>query len=162
MWGPQTKPTLDNRNSALSSVVWAMNQGTPGRHISLICTNELQCLNKSSQFGLSFLSLAKRIVTKAKGENAKWQFDSYHLGSPVKRKEKFLSINVAFSCVHAQLLSHGRLCDPMDCSPPGSPVHGILQARILKWVVISYSTGSSQPRDWTHVSCISWDSCIGR
>ena len=46
------------------------------------------------------------------------------------------------------------LCDPMDCSPPASSVHGILQARILEWVAISFSRGSSQPRDWTRVSCI--------
>ena len=39
------------------------------------------------------------------------------------------------------------LCDPMDCSLPGSSVHGILQARILEWVAISFSRGSSQPRD---------------
>ena len=45
------------------------------------------------------------------------------------------------------------LCDPMDCSPPGSSVHGIFQARILDWVAISFSSGSSQPRDWTQVSC---------
>ena len=45
------------------------------------------------------------------------------------------------------------LCDPMDCSPPGS-VHGILQARILEWVAISFSRGSSQPRDRTQVSRI--------
>ena len=50
------------------------------------------------------------------------------------------------------------LCDPMDCSPPGSSVHGIFQARILEWVAISYSRGSSQPRYWT---CISWVFCIG-
>ena len=50
-------------------------------------------------------------------------------------------------------------CDPMDCSPPGSFVHWILQARILEWVVISYSRGSSQSRDQTRVSCIS---CTGR
>ena len=37
------------------------------------------------------------------------------------------------------------LCDPMGCSPPGSSVHGILQARILEWVAISFSRGSSQP-----------------
>ena len=49
------------------------------------------------------------------------------------------------------------LCDPMDCSPPGSAVHGILQAKILEWVAISFSRGgSSQPRNWTHVSCTSW------
>jgi len=46
------------------------------------------------------------------------------------------------------------LCDPMDCSPPGSSVHGLLQARILEWVAIPFSTGSSQPRDQTQVSCI--------
>jgi len=40
----------------------------------------------------------------------------------------------------------------MDCSPPGSSVHGILQARILEWVAISFSRGSSQPRDQTHIS----------
>ena len=37
--------------------------------------------------------------------------------------------------------------NPMDCSPPGFPIHGILQARILEWVAISFSRGSSQPRD---------------
>ena len=46
------------------------------------------------------------------------------------------------------------LCHPMDCSPPGSSIHGIFQARILEWVAISFSRGSSQPRDGTHVSCI--------
>ena len=45
------------------------------------------------------------------------------------------------------------LCDSTDCSPPGSSIHGILQARILEWVAISFSRGSSQPRDWTQVSC---------
>ena len=44
--------------------------------------------------------------------------------------------------------------DPVDCSPPGSSVHGILQARILEWVAISFSRGSSLLRDRTQVSCI--------
>ena len=44
------------------------------------------------------------------------------------------------------------LCEPMDRSPPGSSVHGIFQTRILEWVAISYSRGSSQPRDLTHIS----------
>ena len=46
------------------------------------------------------------------------------------------------------------LCNLMDCSPPDTSVHGILQARILEWVVISFSRGSSQPKDRTWVSCI--------
>ena len=46
------------------------------------------------------------------------------------------------------------LCDPMDCSLPGSSLHGILQARILEWVAISFSRGFSRPRDQTRVSRI--------
>ena len=46
------------------------------------------------------------------------------------------------------------LWDPTDCSPLGSSVHGILQARLLKCTVISSSRESSQPRDQTHISCI--------
>ena len=51
------------------------------------------------------------------------------------------------------------LCDPTDCSLPGSSVHGIFQARIMEWVAISYSKGSSRSRDRT---CIPWVSWIGR
>ena len=57
-----------------------------------------------------------------------------------------LCVCQSFSCV--------RLCDPMDCSPPGSSVQGILQARVLEWVAISFSRRSSWSRDWTHISCI--------
>ena len=46
------------------------------------------------------------------------------------------------------------LCDPMDCSLPGSSIHRIFQAKVLEWVAISFSRGSSWPRDWTQVSCI--------
>ena len=46
------------------------------------------------------------------------------------------------------------LCDPMDCSLPGSSVHGIFQAIVLEWIAISFSKGSSQPRDWTQISRI--------
>ena len=54
-----------------------------------------------------------------------------------------------------KLLSHVQLfCNSMECSPPGSSVHGIFQARIVERVAISFSRGSSQPRDQTHMSCI--------
>ena len=44
--------------------------------------------------------------------------------------------------------------DSMVCSPPGFSVHGVFQVRILEWIAISFSRGSSQPRNWTQVSCI--------
>ena len=59
---------------------------------------------------------------------------------------KLVLSEVAQSCL--------TLCDPMDCSLPGSSVHGIFQAIVLEWTAISFSRGSSQPRDWTRVSHI--------
>ena len=63
----------------------------------------------------------------------------------------------SIACVCAR--SYLTFCDLMDYIPPCSSVHGILQARILEWVAISYSRGSSQLRDQAQVSCTS---CIGR
>ena len=60
---------------------------------------------------------------------------------------QFLSLtSYMFSCL--------TLCDPMNCSSPGSSIRGISQARISEWVAISFSGGSSWPRDQTHVSCL--------
>ena len=60
---------------------------------------------------------------------------------------KFVMCSVPQSCL--------TLSDTMDCSPPASSVRGISQARMLEWAVISFSRGSSRPRDRTRVSCIS-------
>ena len=58
------------------------------------------------------------------------------------------------SCDSEVVQSCPTLWDPMDCSLPGSFIHGIFQARILEWVAISFSRRSSQPRDWTWISHI--------
>ena len=62
---------------------------------------------------------------------------------------------ICISLIFRVLLTQScpTLCDPMDCSPPGSSLHGILQARILECIAISFSRGSSQPRDQTRVFC---------
>ena len=71
--------------------------------------------------------------------------------------ETITSLRFLSSCVHAKSLqSCPTLCNPVDCSPSGCSVHGIFQARILEWVTISFSTGSSQPRDQIHISSISY------
>ena len=62
-------------------------------------------------------------------------------------------------CMYVRAQSCLTLCNPMDCSPLGSSVHGTSQARIPEWVAISFSRWSSWPRDWTWVSCIS---CLSR
>ena len=62
------------------------------------------------------------------------------------RQEYWKESEVAQSCL--------TLCDPIDCSLPGSSVHGIFQAIVLECIAISFSRGSSRPRDQTYVSCI--------
>ena len=84
---------------------------------------------KSEKVGLK-LNIQKTKI-KAPGPITSWQmFES----------------DVAQSCL--------TLCDPVDCSPPCSSVHGIFQARVLEWVAFSFSRGFSRPSDQTQVSCI--------
>ena len=77
----------------------------------------------------------------------KWAAISFSRGSSQPKDWTHLS------CLAGRFFAQSCLWDPMDCKPPGSPVHGILQARILEWIVISFSRGSSQLRDQTWVSC---------
>ena len=70
-----------------------------------------------------------------------------------ERRLQFISVSALRVCVLVAQ-SCPTLCDPMDCSPPGSTVHGVLQARILEWIAFPFSRGSSQPRDRTQVSRI--------
>ena len=85
-----------------------------------------------------------------------------HVNLPVQqgmerslRDPEVLSLVDSTLCVDARSLqSCPTLCNPMDCSPPGSSVHGILQARILDWVAMPSSRGSFWPEDWTCISCI--------
>ena len=70
---------------------------------------------------------------------------------PTKGQGRGLPLLIKVRVLVAQLCP--TPCDPMDCCPPGSSDHGILQARILEWVAIPFSRGSSGPRDQTLVSC---------
>ena len=78
----------------------------------------------------------------------------YRAGGDIKNLvlEKFKMWFDTRVCVNCLVVSDSL--DPMGCSLPGSFVHGILQARIQEWVAISFSRGSSWPKDWTRVSCI--------
>ena len=68
---------------------------------------------------------------------------------------KTIHLQLQWGCVTEVLVAPlcPTLCNPTDCSPPGSSVYGISQARILEWVAIPFSRGSSRPRDWTQLSC---------
>ena len=75
-------------------------------------------------------------------------FQSIHcaFGGQLTKSAKWKEVKITHSC--------WILCDPMDCSPPDSSVHGILQARMLEWVAIPFSMRFSPPGDQTRVSCI--------
>ena len=84
------------------------------------------------------------------------------LNCHVRNKINCLEPNRAIDMeLHAWSVSQSclSLCDPMDCSPPSSSVHGIPQTRTAGWVAMPSSRGSSQLRDQTHVSCVS---CFGK
>ena len=66
----------------------------------------------------------------------------------------FIYVSIQWD-IHASVQWCLTLCDPMDCSPPGSSVHGTVPARIVEWVAISPCRGFSQPRDQTGISCTS-------
>ena len=96
------------------------------------------------------------------------EINSYKWHSVFSHLESYLCLNIIFTeylllvtiwkaWTHAQ--SCPTLCHSMDCTLSGFSVHGIFQARILEWVAISFSRGSSRPRDQTCVSCVS---CTGR
>ena len=101
-------------------------------------------------------------VSPSRGLSSSFQASESHppvMGASMKfslslRPECLLS---GLSCAKSLQLCP-TICNPMDCSPPGSSIHGILQARILEWVAVPSSRGSSWPRDPT----VSYISCIGK
>ena len=83
------------------------------------------------------------------------------IGFQSRTRVKWLSMHALWLCIHVQCFWWwfsrevvSNSCDPVDYSLPCSSVHGILQARILEWVAISFSRGSCQPRNWSRVSFI--------
>ena len=78
-----------------------------------------------------------------------------YLGCLLVRSPSPKAIKYRVRAAHSVTQSCLTLCNPIDCSPPGSSFHGIFQAGIPEWVAISYSRGSSQPRDWTPIPCMS-------
>ena len=112
----------------------------------------------------------KMMMKMKKGEEKGLNYDILWKLHPYWKEMKFQQSDEMIPCVKhlgwvcvrvcmLLLQSCLTLCNSMDCSLPGFPVHGILQARILEWVDMPSSKGSSWPRDQTHMSYVS---CIGR
>ena len=89
------------------------------------------------------------MVGKAKWKPFEWLLPT----NTVKKKQHHISEIEKCKSVSCSVVM--TLFDAMNCSLPGSSVHGILQAKKLEWVPIPFSRGSSQPRDSTHISYVS-------
>ena len=108
-------------------------------------------LNKRIWKKFPIISFLKRKTNINRYEHV--LFDLF-LSIPKKKNKiyvlRFLCMSICCLVAESCLI----LCDPMDCSSQGSSVHGITQTRILEWVAISFSRGSSGPKDWTCVSTL--------
>ena len=88
--------------------------------------------------------------------------NGYSQSKQANKRQKFFSkLHTPYNrkistvlCMHACCCFSRVPWDPMDCSPPGSSAHGIIQTKILEWVAMPSSRGSSGPRDWAHVFCL--------
>ena len=105
----------------------------------LVVLQHWDLLNRKQRSGLSFPYIMRNQIAKENLQTTEY----LKTLDKIFKNLLWSEVKVAQSCL--------TLCDPMDCSPPGSSVYGISQARIPEWVVISFSKGSSWPRDWIHV-----------
>ena len=125
--------------------------GFPGKNTRVGCHFHLQGIFPSQGLNLGLLYCRRTLYPLS------------HQGSPILSKvihkhkkravwlfPKHLKVQVKVLVAQSSL----TICDPMNCSLPGSSVHGTSQARILEWVAIPFSRGSSWPRDRTQVSWI--------
>ena len=132
-------------------------QNTPQSLLSSREKHLNHCLNHSSKWQIHCLDLSsKRLLTSLHGDDICPESSSslLDLSFSSSTSKSTLIYELCFviwfvplcSSVYMHAQSCLTLCDPMDCSPPGFTVHEIFQARILEWVVIFFSRGSSWPR----------------
>ena len=135
MW--HQKPfSLSWSNLSRGGIKW--NQDWYRKNAEAVCYFSLSWLCLSFVFLLIFKVILNFFIF--------WTINPYLLFSSFDLSVHLLSCSVTQSCP--------TLCNPMDCSLPGSSVHGIFQARMLEWIAIPFSRGSSQPRDWTQITYI--------
>ena len=122
---------------------------TVGELIHIVSLAQLTHLLPAA-FTITFL-IINLILKKVLSPFSSWKCArstlSFWFCSELKKKKKKRSESVSPSVMSDS-------SDPMNCTPPASFVYGIFQARILKWIAMPFSRGSSWPRDWTWVSCI--------
>ena len=144
-------------NHLTYSLFWRLGKCTLYRFSGMHCESEWLCQDLRAYMGRWDLNPVSPVSL---------MLPSYHSSClpAIVRKEKQIGKESKTSCLKSILRVHcclvaklcPALCDPMDGSQPDSSVQGIVQARILEWVAISSSRRSFQPRDQTHIFCVSF------
>ena len=137
----------------IGNMVRLVNSMTPSPLPHFICQEVCSLIGSSALWSTMMVDKIFRKTMDGNWGQACGQRRKIHIQSLLKSPDESESkVLVARSCL--------TLCDPMDCSPPGSSIQEIFQARILEWVAISSSRGFSQPRDRTCVPCVGrWILC---
>ena len=138
--------------SSSTSLSWSQNLSTTSLLISPFTTTLALC---PLQVIFDYYKLTKSFLTIRYTSFLQCSFSLQPTEHRRRQSRSMEAKNSYTLCLVTQ--SYPTLCNPIDCSLPGSPCHGIFQARILEWVAISSSKGSSWYRDWT---CVSGVSCI--
>ena len=137
----------------------SLHLAIPDTKDPLLCPSQVACLGMGQ-----FRSPAPLAAEPHMADMSPWKSDPTARSDLSPCWPALWFPGLRMQCVHAKSLwSCLTLCNPMDRSPSGSSVHGVLQARILGWVAMHSSRGSSWPwegcRDWT---CVSYVSCTGK
>ena len=111
--------------------------------------------NQSIYLSRTLCQSYQRLYQAKKFRTKKETYNSF-LVSCWKEHTQKCNFVCEYVCGYSIAQSSPTLWNPLDCSPPGSSAHGISQARIVEWVATASSRGSSWPRDWTHISWISY------
>ena len=140
------------------NIIYSPWERTKGPWLCLMTTWLLFILLRLFSFVSAFLTSLIKLILWLKFSTGKRQGKNMVVGARTIWS-CFISKLVSWPCASSVASSHPMLCIPMDCSPSGFSVHGILQATILEWVAMPPSRGPSWPRDGIRISYVS---CIGR
>ena len=136
-----------------SDTIWQLNNNRQAT-LKTVCLETGNVMNSSSWKQIDFFNIYFLFIIIVSFIAFNSYFYIFYLYGPISYTWYTPYIEIMHVCSVAQMCP--PLCDLVDCSPPGSSVHGITQASVLEWVAISFSRESSVPRDQSQVSYVSF------